>query len=374
MVKKGTTMARRGENIYKRKDGRWEGRVPNGYLSNGKRKYRSLYAKSYSELKVKIRNYNELIIDNPENSILYMDELFKLWIEDKQYTWKKSTHGCYVHLLEHQILPAIGSMKIAEFDTSAFNQFITSKKCNMEAPISDTYLKNITNLIIQAMRYVKNEYNIDINIPSVSTKKENISERILPDSNTMHLLKEYLFNHAQDNTCLGILLCWYTGLRIGELSALCWKDIDLDNQALYIRKTMQRVRIYENNKSVSKVMITVPKTRKSIRTIPIPNVIFELLKRYQREPEEYLIQGTKLPYAEPRTVQYRFRRILRNCEIPPFNFHMLRHSFATSCVISGFDVNSLSEILGHSSIQITLNLYVHSSNERKKVLMKDFHL
>lgn len=367
-------MARRGENIYKRKDGRWEGRVPNGFYENGKKRYHSLYAKSYTELKNKLKSYNSITLPDKKVPILYMRELFKIWIDDRQYTWKKSTYACYVHLLQHQIVPELGDILIADFNNIIFSKFIANKKNKTDTPLSDTYIKNITNLVIQAMRYVKEEYRYDISIPSVSPKRENYSSKCLPDPKTMEILKQYLIENVKDSTCLGILLCWHVGLRIGELCALCWKDIDLGNGILHINKTLQRVRLYENNTTTSKVMITIPKTKNSIRMIPIPRTVLQLLKQYRREPEMYIVHGSKHPYAEPRTVQYRFQSILNKCSLPHFNFHMLRHSFATNCIASGFDINSLSEIMGHSSIQVTLNLYVHSNIERKKILMDDFQL
>lgn len=106
--------------------------------------------------------------------------------------------------------------------------------------------------------------------------------------------------------------------------------------------------------------------------IPIPPVLLPLLKKHRQDAGEYLIKGKKKPWAEPRTLQYRFTGILRACGLEHFNFHMLRHAFATYCIAGGFDVKTLSEILGHSSVQITLNLYVHSNMQRKRKLMEQF--
>lgn len=108
--------------------------------------------------------------------------------------------------------------------------------------------------------------------------------------------------------------------------------------------------------------------------IPIPPVLMTLLKNKAKVDSSYIIRGKRKPWAEPRTLQYRFAKILDQCGLEAFNFHMLRHAFATQCIAGGFDVKSLSEILGHSSTQITLNLYVHSSMQRKKQLMKQFEL
>ena len=127
-------------------------------------------------------------------------------------------------------------------------------------------------------------------------------------------------------------------------------------------------------RNITHIIEQVPKTSDSFRTIPIPPQLIPLLQIYKKESSMYVISGTKTPWAEPRTIQYRFMNILKKCKIDYFNFHMLRHAFATRCVAMGLDVKSLSEILGHSNIQITLNLYVHSTIQQKKQFMKQYEL
>lgn len=363
-------MARRGENIYKRKDGRWEGRVPDGYVG-GKKKYRSIYAKSYSELKVKMKDYNPV---EKEKKELLMSDVFRIWLKERKYTWKQSTYACYTQLVENQINPIIGDIPLMDFNSSMLSDFINRKKTNKCEEISDAYLKNMTHVIIQAMNYMKNVYKYDVSIPNIITKSEEVNDMKLPSEESLKKLDRYLRDNSEDSTCLGILLCRYTGLRIGEICALRWTDIDMDKGVIHVRRTMQRVKIFEDGKERSQILITVPKTKYSNREIPIPGPMKELINKYEGDKGGYLIQGRKMPYAEPRTVQYRFRSILDKCEITPFNFHMLRHLFATKCIALGFDINSLSEILGHSNVQTTLNLYVHSSNERKHTLMNQFKL
>lgn len=188
----------------------------------------------------------------------------------------------------------------------------------------------------------------------------------------MAVLEKYLIEHAGDDTCLGILIAFYTGIRIGELCALTWDDINLDEEVLYVRKNMQRVKRSDGGKNSTEILFQKPKTDTSIRSIPLPPVLLPFLKEHKGEDADYVIKGKKNPWAEPRTLQYRFSSILRQCSIKNFHFHMLRHAFATRCISKGFDVKSLSEILGHSSVQITLNLYVHSTMQRKKQLMNLF--
>ncbi len=132
---------------------------------------------------------------------------------------------------------------------------------------------------------------------------------------------------------------------------------------------MQRIKEFGQEGMGTSIKIQAPKTATSLRRIPIPDTLFSLLKENRQPPAHYLIAGRQHAFAETRTVQYRFASILKKCGIAHFKFHMLRHYFASLCIRRGFDVKSLSEILGHSNVQITLNLYVHSTMQQKRVLM-----
>lgn len=127
------------------------------------------------------------------------------------------------------------------------------------------------------------------------------------------------------------------------------------------------------DQKMTQIVRQTPKTSDSCRIIPLPEKLIVLLRQYQKDVTAYVISGGKNPWAEPRTIQYRFKNILKRCNIEYFNFHMLRHAFATRCVAMGLDVKSLSEILGHSSIQITLNLYVHTTIQQKRLFMHQYN-
>lgn len=165
---------------------------------------------------------------------------------------------------------------------------------------------------------------------------------------------------------MGILLCLYTGLRLGEICALTWKDILMDEQCLYIHQTMQRIQVKDNTGKKTAVIIMPPKSGCSIRRISIPDEIRQLLSQIQKQDKAYLLTGMVHSYVEPRNMENRFKAVTKECNIIDVNFHALRHTFATRCVELGFDVKSLSEILGHASVNITMNRYVHPSMEHKK--------
>ena len=167
---------------------------------------------------------------------------------------------------------------------------------------------------------------------------------------------------------LGILVCAFTGLRVGELCGLKWQDIDFKNEVLHIERTVSRIICNQDSAEKTEILIGSPKTDYSKRDIPIPDFLLTILKIYRRESSYYLLTGT-LNCMEPRNVQKRFKTLLKRCGIPNRKFHALRHSFATMCIEKGFDIKTLSELLGHASVKTTMDIYVHSNLEQKKTYM-----
>lgn len=165
---------------------------------------------------------------------------------------------------------------------------------------------------------------------------------------------------------LGILLCLYTGIRIGEVCALTWKDIIAEEQILSVNKTMQRLQQLNGFERKTRIVISSPKSECSIRRIPLPDSIYHLLQSNRCSDDSYILTGRINKFVEPRTMENRFKKVLRLAGVQDTNFHTLRHTFATRCVELGFDIKSLSEILGHASVNITLNRYVHPSMELKQ--------
>ena len=180
-------------------------------------------------------------------------------------------------------------------------------------------------------------------------------------------LENYLHINI-DNRKLGALLALYTGMRIGEVCGLRWCDIDFDSQTIHIRNTVERIKNINQKPGEPKTVLVLcnAKTVSSDRIIPIPAKIMELLILFRRKDEQFVMEGYLYDYTDPRTFQYAFHSYLKESNLKKVNFHALRHTFATRCIESGMDVKSLSEILGHASVNITLNTYVHSSLEQKR--------
>ena len=343
------------ENIYLRRDGRYEGRLTDGKS----RKIHYFYGKSREEVKAKIRNFKE---NQSYSEVgLTVKNLFWEWLEFSKLRLKESTIANYIGKAEAHILPIFGNIKADELTSEQLHKFISDK---LKGGLSSNYVADIVILLKSVMKFAVNCYNIRNRIAEVVLPKRKRVEVNLLSKSQQIRLQRYL-NANQSLTSLGIALSLFTGLRIGELCALKWSDIDLSKRTISVTKTIQRIRV----EGGTKVMITEPKSNSSVREIPIPDCMIPLIKRYTASKDCYLLSSSSKP-VEPRVMQYRFQKLLKKANLPSIHFHALRHMFATNCVEMGFDVKSLSEILGHSGVEITLNRYVHSSMERKKRFMK----
>ena len=170
-----------------------------------------------------------------------------------------------------------------------------------------------------------------------------------------------------DECKFGTLLALLTGMRIGEICALKWESISLEEQIIKIKSTMQRLHDYESlDSGKTKIVISSPKSDTSARIIPLTDYITNLCRKYIAVPSAYVLTGRSNRFIEPRTLQYKMEKYVKECNLSGVHFHTLRHTFATRCVEVGFEIKSLSEILGHSSPKITLERYVHSSLELKR--------
>lgn len=361
-------MAKRGSNIYKRKDGRYEGRIKIGKNESGRYRYIYVYDKTLAGVKKKLEESLQKHPDTGEACQLTVKTVLLLWLEGCRDNWKSTTYAAYRQLAEKAIFPYSGDMPAAKLDEAAVERLLKALKENAEKqPLSQGYQKHICILLRQAFTYVKKTYHYNLTVPELPVFRSSTAPiKKLPEESCLERLDTYLRENASEDTCLGILLAKYTGIRIGELCALQWKDINLSDGTVCICGNLQRVKTYEADSSVTKVQLQTPKTDNSARILPIPDSIRPLLEKYEGRPEQYILAGQKYPWTEARTIQYRFAAILRKLELPQFNFHMLRHSFASTCIRRGCDMKSLSEMLGHSSIQITMNLYVHTSIQQKR--------
>lgn len=350
-------MSKYGNNIYKRKDGRWEGRYIVGYKNN-RSIYKSVYAKNIDELKEKMQCI--LTCDIEKSTTL--NELIYSWLCYGKIKNKKSTYDKYSYIMEKHIKNGIGEIRLKNLTSVQVNQFLNDKFKNYSA----SYVKTMAIIIKSAIDYGHKEQlaelpNIQVNMPFSPKKEVNIL-----GLDEQRQLESYIKNN-QSLTALGIMLSLYAGLRIGEVCALRWNNIDFKNRIITVDSTIVRIK-NENNKWIYKV--GPPKTTYSKRDIPITNNLYQLLTAEFRNNKSPYIISNQESFLNIRTFEYRYHKLLKDADLYPHNFHTFRHTFATRCIESGVDIKTLSEVLGHSSVSFTLNTYVHPSFQEKCIQLE----
>lgn len=369
-------MSKRGENIRKRSDGRWEARV---LLRNGnKPTYHSIYGHSYRE----VREKKELFIKQsalPEQitvkpKTITMEQILNSWILDRELFLKKSTILKYKNIIEMHIMPEFRDMDINDINSDIINQFLVRKqetgRIDGKGGLSNSYIKSIAIILSSCLNYAVAN-GIRTPLPGKVAKPSVNKHEIVVLNKEVQREMERKLLPSDSLTELGILLALNAGLRIGEVCALKWKDIDFTNRIIHIRQSIVRVSA-ETNTSERKTVLIVdtPKSPHSVRDIPINSKLYEILEDHKSSSSmNYIMSGTS-KFVSPRTFEYRFHKVLRKHNMKDFNFHTLRHTFATRCIECGVDVKSLSEIMGHSNVNITLNNYVHPSFENKRLQLE----
>lgn len=350
-------MSKSGNNIYKRKDGRWEGRYVKAAV-DGKTRYGYVYGNTQSEVEGKL----ELVIQSTFRHIAAE------WLRAQKPQLKESSMAKYTNILDTYLLPQYGSANIQSIqrnDFAAFSRSLLESGGAKAGGLSPKTVNCIISVMKNIMEYAGAERNIEVaDMRRLEVKQPQKPMRILSLPEQARLNQSLLAHMSPCN--LGILLCLYTGMRLGEICALRWEDIHFDEQYLHVHQTMQRIQTLDGGKKKTSIRIAPPKSDCSIRKIPIPNEIFSILIQRKGTGKAYLLTGKDNYFIEPRCLENHFKSAARACEIHDVKFHALRHTFATRCIELGFDVKSLSEILGHASVNITLNRYVHPSMELKQ--------
>jgi len=365
-------MSRKGENIYKRKDGRWEGRYMKGVRDNGKIQYGYEYGRSYSDTKKRLTEVQGALAFgiNPSTCITTnYSEILLGWLQSSKLRTKESTYSRYYYLVSKYISPKLGQYKLNQLSNAVMEKYIDglleSGRLDGTGGLSGKSVSDILTIIKSTLLYAKsNGCNIICDFSFLSVKHAEKEIRVLTKEEQKRL-STVLLSHT-DNYKLGVLISLYTGMRLGEVCALKWKNVNLEARSIKVIETMQRIKNTGlNEKEKTKVIVSEPKSKCSIREIPIPICLLEIIKPFYTAPNDFVLSGSPIQYVEPRKLQYHFQRYVREGELENVNYHALRHTFATRCVELGFEIKSLSEILGHANVNITLNRYVHSSFELK---------
>lgn len=362
-------MPRKGENIYKRKDGRWEARYIKAYSLDGKAKYGYCYAASYREVKEKVSSIKEgSFFDQPaaagnarKRFAVCCDE----WLKLNRLKVKESTYVKYYAMIRNHIVPELGECfvsAITSFTVEGFSQHLL-----FEEELSPKTVKDILVLLRSILNYTQKSLGGTMADVEITYPKEVKKEMRVLTREEQKRFTEYLLTDM-DRIRFGILLTLMTGLRIGEICALRWSDISLQEKVIRVGATMQRIKnMDEQPARKTKIIISDPKSDASVRLIPLTDYAVELCRMFDaRSADAFVLSGSPEYYVEPRVLQYKLAQFAKECGLEGVHYHTLRHSFATRCVELDFEIKSLSEILGHSSTKITLDRYVHTSMELKR--------
>lgn len=366
-------MARRGENIRKRQDGRWEGRYTDKSREEGPSRVRSVYAGSYKEVKRKLEEAKRAAREPEESKSMgediFITDMAEEWFSDVKKSKKYSTYVKYRQVYEKYLMDFFHGQKICSITMEAVEQKLFPGiliKFKMEE-LSLSMKKSICCVISQILSYASRKYHISVDIIRLEQQKTMKKPVEVFNASEQQRLMDFL-DQDMDINKFGIVLCLNTGLRLGELCALKWTDVDMENRIIHVNSTVQRLPVMDPVPGGPKtvLVITEPKSFCSKRDIPICDGLYVLLDKF-RNSQTYVIGGMKP--ADPRTCQKRFAAYLAAAGIDYRCFHTLRHTFASNCAACGADAKALSEILGHASVQITLNRYVHPSMETKRIYL-----
>ena len=364
-------MAKRGINIYKRKDGRWEGRYMQGRKASGQTRYGYVYGHSYAECREKLRMaQTRRKPAAPCRCTLTVKELFSLLLRSRAGDVKASTLARYRFLAERHILPALGELTVSKLTAEKLQSYLREKRlCGglRGGGLSAKSVRDICVLIRSALRLAAEVYATAEAVPQVKLPPYRQRKVQVFSEEDMQRLAAYTMTAPTPGN-IGVLLCLNTGLRLGELCALRWSDIDLAGGTVRVERTVQRV----NFGGSTRLLLQSPKSESSARCVPIPADMLSLLQTLARPaaPDTYILTGRVDKPMEPRTCQRGFHTLLKKCGVADRNFHTIRHTYASRCIERGVDAKSLSEMLGHADIQTTLRLYVHSSMEHKREVVQ----
>ena len=385
-------MARTGDNIRRRKDGRYEARVAVGRGEDGKLVYRSLYGRSLDEVMTRRSHFlngrdpKEFCLPVPRDEDWEslkagfesgrLNELYEGTVSAAALEWmrsirpeiKESTYAQYSFMLRRHIFPRIGRVKTKDLTATRVEEFkrllLTEGCIGREKGLSPKSAACVLAVVKQVLEYAQaHGYEVQsIRIHGPRQKKPVI--RVLAREE-QHALEKVLASD-RNRVNAGIMLSLYAGLRIGEVCALKWGDVDLKLHLLRIRRTISRIQeTGAESESRTKVVLGVPKTDSSRRVIPLNEDLVRYITPYKAEDNAFFLTGTE-EYMEPRSFYARYKKVMEQCGLDHYNYHALRHTFATRCIESGVDVKSLSEILGHSDVSVTLGRYVHPSLDQKR--------
>lgn len=365
-------------SVSQRKDGTWTARITLGVDSNGKRKVKALYGKTEREVKKKLKEFQTELIKNDYKEVqkTTVEDYMNNWLMNtKQHELKPSSYDRLEETCKYQIYPFIGYCQIHELTAAHIQSLINSltEKGYSYSTIKKAYNALHSCLVLAYERdEIKKNPFVGISLPK-QTKKE-ISDIVYFDEKEVALIEKYALErygtgkYKYENGWFIILLL-YTGLRVGELLALKWENIDLNRKSLRVSGNLKQVKDRDaNSDKAYKVIEQTPKTKSGNRIVPLADKAIEALDYLSkhRRSDKYVTVTKNGNSVSARNIDRAFRQIIKATGIEKTcGVHSLRHTFASMLFKRGVDVKTVSEILGHSDVSVTYNIYIHVIEEQK---------
>jgi len=354
------------ETITKRKDGRYMGRFTVGRDIDGKLQYQYVYGKTYDEAEKKLIIGKAIESEYLSGRSVSVKQAYTEWINAAANRVKESSLANYKQKFEKHILPAFGDTLCSELSSNVINVFISEK---LAGGLSASFVRDIFTVFKTMLKFAQEEHGFKLSLKNIALPKIEKRVTCAIDENEQKALVRYLKEHI-DLTSFGVLISLLMGVRIGELCGLRWSDVDFFKKTLRVNCTVQRISAAEGNRK-TKIIISAPKSESSRRVISIPDCLMPYFEMFRADG--YILSGCE-KVIEPRTMQYRYKKILAAAKVAEHNYHKLRHTFATNCIGSGFDAKTLSNVLGHSNVTLTLTRYVHPDIAYERRLMNSMCL
>lgn len=367
-------MGKIGLNIYKRKDGRYEGRYKKG-RSHNKLIYGYVYAKTKKDAVRKLleKQQEYLFAETMTSGGMTVGSWLGLWFGTiKGPELKESSYAVYAGQIKRHLVPVLGEILLNDISDRHIRWLTENLK---RRKLSESTIINISRLLHSALNEAFEQGHIrklpgKRVWPKTTEKKE---ARCLEEKERKAILKE-----TEKRKYGEITAALYTGLRLGEIAGLKWKDVDFESETLKVNRTVQRIPESLSGPGVHRTRLAVlsPKSRTSVRELPLRPEVTRMLKELRdqgfKSPENYVFSPGNHPERpiDPRCIQRRFERVCERAGVKNAHFHTLRHTFATICMESGFDVETLRYLLGHSSARITLDCYAHSTKKHRREMMQ----
>lgn len=363
-------MPRKGENIYKRKDGRWEGRYKIGRKENGQIKYGYLYGPTYTEVKERLYSYKlkyQAVLDFHGESATTYEKWGLLWLTRRQQRIKRSTYSTYLYKMKHYLFPTIGAVRLNQLTKEVIQSLVDSW---LEKGLRPTTIHVLFQLLNSSLKDACKQQRIFQNpcLDIILPRKKRVRAQALTKVDQQVL--EATAKKMPLYKGLPVLLALNAGLRIGEIAALKWENIDFDRRVIYVKQTYQRIMVGVDKRK-TQLLLDQSKTEQSVRTIPMTFTLYKYLKKWAKKSPGPFICSNKQTPSEPRLLTNYFHAIRERIKLPKIHFHQLRHTFATRCIETNGDVASISRMLGHMSSKTTLDVYADSFlNSQQKIIDK----